>query len=223
MGHCERSACRISASASTCALVLLRTSERHLPKFGCGDALSFDRQSAPFQPSSAQWSRTHLSGWPCSFRTLESNSSSQRAMKSLSMISANMRSTVELGAVTSSISRIWRKKVANPTARITHGMTTGTATGLRSPSSACAGRSRTTRHRQAVYEPFSGSGTTIVAAEMTGRSCFAIEIDPAYVDVAVLRWQAFTGEDARLDQDGRSFAEVAAGRPSESVGSSQAV
>ena len=52
---------------------------------------------------------------------------------------------------------------------------------------------------QAVYEPFSGSGTTIIAAEMTGRSCFAIEIDPAYVDVAVLRWQAFTGQDARLE------------------------
>jgi DNA modification methylase len=47
---------------------------------------------------------------------------------------------------------------------------------------------------------------------MTGRSCFAIEIDPAYVDVAILRWQAFTGEDAKLDQDGRSFAEVAAER-----------
>ena len=46
---------------------------------------------------------------------------------------------------------------------------------------------------QAVYEPFSGSGTTIIAAEMTGRSCYAIEIDPAYVDVALLRWQAFTG------------------------------
>src|SRR6202171_5791318 len=67
---------------------------------------------------------------------------------------------------------------------------------------------------QAVYEPFSGSGTTIVAAEMTGRSCFAIEIDPAYVDVALLRWQAFTGEDAKLDQDGRSFAQVAAERAS---------
>jgi DNA methylase len=67
---------------------------------------------------------------------------------------------------------------------------------------------------QAIYEPFSGSGTTIIAAEMTGRSCFAIEIDPAYVDVAILRWQAFTGEDARLDQDGRSFAEVAAERAS---------
>jgi DNA modification methylase len=62
---------------------------------------------------------------------------------------------------------------------------------------------------QAVYEPFSGSGTTIIAAEMTGRSCLAIEIDPAYVDVALLRWQAFTGQTATLAQDGRSLAEVA--------------
>jgi DNA modification methylase len=45
---------------------------------------------------------------------------------------------------------------------------------------------------QAVYEPFSGSGTTIIAAEMTGRVCHAIEIAPAYVDVAVKRWQDST-------------------------------
>ncbi len=50
----------------------------------------------------------------------------------------------------------------------------------------------------AVYEPFSGSGTTIIAAETTGRICFAIELDPAYVDVAVKRWEAFTGQQARL-------------------------
>jgi DNA modification methylase len=65
---------------------------------------------------------------------------------------------------------------------------------------------------QAVYEPFSGSGTTIIAAEMTGRCCHAVELDPAYVDVAVARWQAFTGEAARLAGDGRSFAEVGAER-----------
>ena len=59
---------------------------------------------------------------------------------------------------------------------------------------------------QAVYEPFSGSGTTIIAAEMAGRSTHAIELDPAYVDVAIERWQAFTGEQATLD--GRSFAQV---------------
>lgn len=65
---------------------------------------------------------------------------------------------------------------------------------------------------QAIYEPFSGSGTTIVAAEATSRSCHAMELDPAYVDVAVLRWQAFTGQEAILVGDGRSFATVAAER-----------
>src|SRR5204862_3918816 len=65
---------------------------------------------------------------------------------------------------------------------------------------------------QAVYEPFSGSGTTIIAAEMTGRICHAIEIAPAYVDVAVKRWQDFTGQQAVLDGDGRSFDNVAAQR-----------
>ena len=59
---------------------------------------------------------------------------------------------------------------------------------------------------QAVYEPFSGSGTTIIAAEMTGRTCYAIEIDPAYVDVAIARWQTFTGQQATLD--GKTFAQV---------------
>ena len=48
-------------------------------------------------------------------------------------------------------------------------------------------------------------GTTIIAAEMTGRICHAIEIAPAYVDVAVKRWQDFTGRQAVLDGDGRSF------------------
>jgi DNA modification methylase len=65
---------------------------------------------------------------------------------------------------------------------------------------------------QAVYEPFSGSGTTLVAAEMTGRACHAIELSPAYVDVAVLRWQAFSGQQATLDGDGRTFDDIAASR-----------
>jgi DNA modification methylase len=61
---------------------------------------------------------------------------------------------------------------------------------------------------QAVYDPFVGSGTTIIAAEMTGRACHAIEISPTYVDVAVLRWQAFTGQTATLAADGRAFADI---------------
>lgn len=64
----------------------------------------------------------------------------------------------------------------------------------------------------AVYEPFCGSGTTIIAAEMAGRSCYAIEIDPAYIDVAIIRWQDFTTEQATLDGDGRSFSEIKAER-----------
>ena len=66
---------------------------------------------------------------------------------------------------------------------------------------------------QAVYEPFSGSGTTIIAAEMTGRAAHAIELSPQYVDVAVKRWQEFTGKQAALDGDGRGFDDVAAQRP----------
>ncbi|MCU4654491.1 site-specific DNA-methyltransferase [Roseibacterium sp. SDUM158016] len=62
---------------------------------------------------------------------------------------------------------------------------------------------------QAVYEPFSGSGSTIIAAETTGRAAYAMELDPAYVDVAVQRWQAFTGKQAVLDGDGRTYNEIA--------------
>jgi DNA modification methylase len=67
---------------------------------------------------------------------------------------------------------------------------------------------------QAIYEPFSGSGTTIIAAEITGRSCHAIELLPQYVDVAVQRWQAFTGEQAKLEGGGRTFAAVSEERQS---------
>ena len=59
---------------------------------------------------------------------------------------------------------------------------------------------------QAIYEPFSGSGTTIIASEMTGRCCHAIELSPSYVDVAVARWENFTGKDAKLET-GETFKE----------------
>jgi DNA modification methylase len=65
---------------------------------------------------------------------------------------------------------------------------------------------------QAVYDPFVGSGTSIIAAETIGRVCHAIEISPAYVDVAITRWQDFTGRQATLEDDGRTFAEVTAER-----------
>jgi DNA modification methylase len=63
-----------------------------------------------------------------------------------------------------------------------------------------------------TFEPFSGSGSGIMAAERTGRRCRAIEISPPFVDVAIRRWQKATGNEATLDGDGRTFAEIAVER-----------
>jgi hypothetical protein len=65
---------------------------------------------------------------------------------------------------------------------------------------------------QAVFEPFMGSGTTLIAAETTGRACFGIELNPAYVDVALERWQQFTGANAVLAETGEPFADLKAKR-----------
>ncbi len=65
---------------------------------------------------------------------------------------------------------------------------------------------------QAIYEPFAGSGTTLIAAESTKRRCLAMELDPAYVEVCLMRWKAFTGQQAVLDGDGHCFAEIASER-----------
>lgn len=64
---------------------------------------------------------------------------------------------------------------------------------------------------QAVYEPFSGSGTTIIASEMTGRCCYAVELNPAYVDVTITRWQDFTGKQA-IHESGKTFNEMKVAR-----------
>jgi DNA modification methylase len=65
---------------------------------------------------------------------------------------------------------------------------------------------------QTVYDPFLGSGTTLIAAETSARVCLSIELDPLYVDVAVRRWQAFTGSSATLLDDGRTFERIAEDR-----------
>ncbi len=63
-----------------------------------------------------------------------------------------------------------------------------------------------------VYDGFLGSGTTLIAAEMSERVCVGVELAPEYVDVIVLRWQAFTGQAATLEGDGRTFDAVAKAR-----------
>ncbi len=60
-----------------------------------------------------------------------------------------------------------------------------------------------------VLDTFAGSGSTLLAAERTGRRCRALEIDPAYVDLTVRRWQAMTGDDAVLADTCETFEAVA--------------
>ncbi len=62
----------------------------------------------------------------------------------------------------------------------------------------------------AIYEPFLGSGTTLIAAESVKRICFAVELSPSYVDVAVRRWQSSTGKKAIRYSDRRLFDDLAA-------------
>ena len=59
-----------------------------------------------------------------------------------------------------------------------------------------------------VLDAFSGSGTTIIAAEKTGRIGYALELDPRYIDVAIKRWSALTGEQAIHARSGFTFEEL---------------
>ena len=68
-----------------------------------------------------------------------------------------------------------------------------------------------TKPGELIYEPFGGSGTTLIAAETESRRCFGLEIEPRYCDVIVRRWQKFTGRTACLDT-GETFDSVAASR-----------
>src|SRR6516165_1082137 len=75
------------------------------------------------------------------------------------------------------------------------------------------------RPGQLVYDPFLGSGTSLIAAEMTGRICCGVELNPAYVDVVVQRWQGFTGRAATHHASGQSFDERALGQDHARAGS----
>jgi DNA modification methylase len=66
--------------------------------------------------------------------------------------------------------------------------------------------------RDTVLDPFGGSGTTLIACEKAGRQARLIELEPKYCDVIIRRWQEFTGQEAKLDADGRSHSAVAAER-----------
>ena len=64
------------------------------------------------------------------------------------------------------------------------------------------------RRNGIILDPFLGSGTTVIAAERAGRRARGIEIDPGYVDVAIRRWQAYSGKVATLAATGQCFEEI---------------
>jgi DNA modification methylase len=69
-----------------------------------------------------------------------------------------------------------------------------------------------TKRGELVIDPFLGSGTTMMAAEITERICYGMELDPKFVDVIVKRWEDFTNKTATLDGDGRTFEQIKAAR-----------
>ena len=68
------------------------------------------------------------------------------------------------------------------------------------------------KSRDTILDPFGRPGSTLIACEKSGRQGRMIELEPKYCDVAILRWQDFTGKQAVLETDGRSFDEIAAAR-----------
>lgn len=74
-----------------------------------------------------------------------------------------------------------------------------------------------TRRGDLILDPFIGSGSTIIAAQRVGRICYGIEIDPHYVDVAIRRWQRFTGQHAVLAATGQRFDDIAAANGAQNV------
>ena len=70
-----------------------------------------------------------------------------------------------------------------------------------------------------VLDPFLGSGSTLIAAEKTGRVCRGVELDPLYVDVIIRRYELATGKSAVLQETGETFGALADRREREAVGS----
>jgi DNA modification methylase len=69
-----------------------------------------------------------------------------------------------------------------------------------------------------VLDGFLGSGTTVIAAERTGRRCYGLELDPGYIDTVIRRWQKLTGGSARLAASGCRFDDLAREAEAANVG-----
>jgi DNA modification methylase len=65
-----------------------------------------------------------------------------------------------------------------------------------------------TQRTNLILDLFLGSGSTLIAAEKTGRKCYGMELDPKYADVIVERWQNYTGKNAMLETTGDNYNDI---------------
>jgi DNA modification methylase len=64
------------------------------------------------------------------------------------------------------------------------------------------------KEKDIVFDPFSGSGSTLIACEKLNRICYGIELDNKFVDVIIQRWQQFTGKEAIHEQSGKTYNSI---------------
>jgi DNA modification methylase len=130
--------------------------------------------------------------------------------------SARQRNNVQLGRFGRSRSNVWKYPSAStfiPRDESGH-LLKGHPTPK--PTALCADAMLDCTVRgDVVLDPFLGTGTTLIAAEKVGRRCHGMELDPGYVDLAIRRWQAWTGADAIHDETGLTFDALADARGKE--------
>ena len=64
------------------------------------------------------------------------------------------------------------------------------------------------KEKDIIFDPFSGSGSTLIACEKLNRICYGIELDTKFVDVIIQRWQQFTGKEAIHEQSGKTYNSI---------------
>jgi DNA modification methylase len=124
--------------------------------------------------------------------------------------SGQHRNNVQLGRFGRNRSNVWRYPGANSFARSgEEGNVSALHPTVKSVAMVADAILDCSARGDIVLDAFLGSGTTMIAAERTGRRCYGLELDPGYVDTTVRRWQALTGGSARHAASGRSFDDLA--------------
>ena len=126
------------------------------------------------------------------------------------------RNNIELGRFGRNRTNLWRYPGANTFARFSgEGNLLALHPTVKPVAMIADAIMDSTARNDIILDAFLGSGTTVIAAERTGRRCYGIELDPLHVDTVVRRWQAWTRDRARHAASGRAFDDISAERGEE--------